>query len=468
MKIKPNDDTDLSNSGPMASLKLSAIEYADPTTLRRFEGNLRKLPEKQIAKLAMSIGTFGFINPAIIDGDGVIVAGEARHAAALRMNLPQIPVIRIDHLTAAERRAYRIADNKLSQEGKWDLEALAIEIDSLLILDDVSIEHTAFDTAEIDVLLYGPSSKNVDDRDPADVLPDLPPIAVSAVGDIWILGDHKLLCGSSLDASSWATLLGDEIAIHAFVDPPYNVKIANNVSGLGKVKHGEFAMASGEMSRQQFTGFNTDWIKVMLPHCADGAIIDICMDWRHVGELEEAIRACGLALLNICVWSKTNASNGAMYRSQHEFVFITKKGNSSHVNNIQLGKYGRYRTNIWSYAGANTFSSTRQDDLAAHPTVKPVALVADAIRDVSNKGQIVLDAFMGSGTTILAAERTGRLARGIEIEPQYVDVSIARWEKLTGKKAVLAATGETFAEVSQRRLAENDDASAPGIPAPLG
>jgi DNA modification methylase len=467
MKRKPNTKTDLSNSGPMASLRLSAIEYIDPSTLRRYEGKLRKLPEKQIAKLTSSIGVYGFINPIIADEDGGIIAGEARHEAALRMNLPQVPVIRIDHLTPAERRAFRIADNKLSQEGKWDLQALAFEVDALITLDDVPIELTGFDSAEIDVMIYGSSDNNADCHDPADERPNLPSKPKSVLGDIWILGDHKLLCGSSLDASSWATLLGDEIAIHAFVDPPYNVKIANNVSGLGKVKHGEFAMASGEMSRDQFTLFNADWLNAMLPHCADGAIIDICMDWRHVGELEEAIRACGLELLNICVWCKTNAGNGAMYRSQHEFVFISKKGSAPHVNNIQLGKYGRYRTNCWTYAGANTFSATRADDLAAHPTVKPVALVADAIRDVSNKGQIVLDAFMGSGTTILAAERTGRLARGIEIEPQFVDVAIARWEKLTGRKAVLAETGETFAEVSQRRLADGNVVNASGIPSAI-
>ena len=231
------------------------------------------------------------------------------------------------------------------------------------------------------------------------------------------------------------------------------MKIANNVSGLGKVRHGEFAMASGEMSRAEFTAFNVSWLGAMLPHCGDGAIIDVFIDWRHTGELEEAIRTCGLHLLNICVWAKSNASNGAMYRSQHEFVFIAKKGTAPHVNNIQLGKYGRYRTNVWSYPGANSFGATRMDDLAAHPTVKPVGLVADAIRDVSNKGQIVLDAFMGSGTTILAAERTGRRARGIEIEPVYVDVAIARWQNQTSRNALLAETGETFDEVCRRRAA---------------
>ncbi len=455
MKKLAPQTTVRSNIETTSKLKLAPIEYRDPATLKPYDGRLRKFRTKQISKIATSLTTYGFLNPIITDPDGVIIAGEARLKAALHLGLTSVPVIQIDHLSPSERRAFRIADNRLAEEGRWDAEALAIEIESLLILDDVSIELTGFETAEVDVMLYGPTT-GVEKSDPADILPDIPVNPTSKPGDLWTLGDHKLLCGSSLDACSWALLLGEETAIMAIVDPPYNVKIANNVSGLGKVRHGEFAMASGEMSRAEFTAFNVGWLSAMLPHCGDGAIIDLFIDWRHTGELEEAIRTCGLHLLNICVWAKTNASNGAMYRSQHEFVFISKKGTASHVNNIQLGKYGRYRSNLWTYPGANSFGATRMDDLAAHPTVKPVGLVADAIRDVSNKGQIVLDAFVGSGTTILAAERTGRRARGIEIDPVYVDVAIARWEKLTGRKAVLASTGETFAEVAARRTAQSE------------
>ena len=452
MRKSVTDTAVFSNINAINDLKLAPIEYRDPATLTRYEGKLRKLRTKQISKLSSSMANFGFINPIIVDGDGVIIAGEARHEAALQLGLTGVPVIQIDHLSPAERRAFRIADNKLAEEGRWDTEALIVEIESLLVLDDVSIELTGFHSAEIDVMLFGTPSVG-DKSDPADLLPEIPAVPTSELGDIWTLGEHRLLCGTSLDAGSWDLLMCGESAAHAFVDPPYNVKIANNVSGLGKVRHGEFAMASGEMSRAEFTAFNVSWLSAMLPHCKDGAIIDICIDWRHVGELQEAIRTSGLHLLNICVWSKTNASNGAMYRSQHEFVFIAKKGTAPHVNNIQLGKYGRYRTNVWSYPGANSFGASRMDDLAAHPTVKPVGLVADAIRDVSNKGQIVLDAFMGSGTTILAAERTRRRARGIEIEPAYVDVAIARWQKQTGRDALLAETGEAFDEVSRRRAA---------------
>lgn len=443
----------------LRDLTLANIEYRDPKSLSRYPGKLRKLPEKQIAKIVASMTAFGFINPIIADSSGEIVAGEARHEAALRLALETVPVIHIDHLTDAERRAYRIADNKLADEGRWDINALAIEIDNLLAVDDISIELTGFDTAEIDVMLLGPSSKT-EASDPADELPELPMTTTSVLGDLWLLGDHRLLCGSSLEAECWATLMQGEKGTAAFVDGPYNVKIAGNVSGLGKVKHEEFQMASGEMSRNEFTEFNVKWLTEMLPYCADGAIIDVCTDWRHVGEIEEAIRKCGLSLLNICVWAKTNGSNGAFYRSQHEFVFITKKGVAPHINNIQLGKYGRYRTNIWTYPGANTFSSTRINDLAAHPTVKPTGLVADAIRDVSNKGQIIIDAFIGSGTTILAAERTGRRARGIELEPRYVDVAIARWEKMTRREAVHAETGQTFAETQAARRDEQSLAEA--------
>lgn len=366
MKIKQQVRADLSNSKPFSALRLKDIEYRDINSLTRYEHQLRKLPEKQIAKLVASLGAFGFINPIIVDESSCIVAGEARHEAALRMGLKEVPVICIEHLTAAERRAFRIADNKLSQEGRFDLEALAIEVESLIALNEIPIELTGIDSAEIDVMILGTPSNEKDKTDPVDELPQLPDVSTSKAGDIWILGDHKLLCGSSLNAAAWAELLGDEIAIHAFVDPPYNVKIANNVSGLGKVKHQEFAMASGEMSADEFLKFNAGWLSAMLHHCADGAIIDVCMDWRHAGEIETAIKSCGLDVLNICVWAKTNAGNGAMYRSQHELVFIAKKGSAPHINNIQLGKFGRYRTNVWTYPGANSFGATRMDDLAAH------------------------------------------------------------------------------------------------------
>jgi len=250
----------------------------------------------------------------------------------------------------------------------------------------------------------------------------------------------------------------------AFTDAPYNVPIGGHVSGLGKVKHAEFAMASGEMSRPEFIAFLSTAIKHLITNVQDGAVLDLCIDWRHLAEILSAIEANELALLNLCVWNKRNGGMGSLYRSKHELILIAKKGTAPHTNNVELGKHGRYRTNVWDYAGVNSFGKGRTADLADHPTVKPVALVADAIRDVTRPGEIVLDAFMGSGTTILAAERTKRLAYGIEIEPGYVDVAIRRWSAVTGEKAVLARTGETFESVALHRANESGNSELAEVP----
>jgi DNA modification methylase len=252
-----------------------------------------------------------------------------------------------------------------------------------------------------------------------------------------------------------------DIGAMVFTDAPYNVPVSGHVCGLGKVQHAEFAMASGELSKAEFTAFLGEAIKQLTANVRDGAVLDLCMDWRHLPELLSALEANDLSLLNLCVWNKNNGGMGSLYRSKHELVLIAKKGNTPHTNNVELGRHGRYRTNVWDYAGVNSFGKGRMTDLADHPTVKPVALVADAIRDVTRPGEIVLDAFMGSGTTILAAERTKRLAFGIEIEPAYIDVAIRRWAAMTGEQAVLAETGETFAEVVARRDGE-PSGSVPG------
>lgn len=242
-----------------------------------------------------------------------------------------------------------------------------------------------------------------------------------------------------------------DVGAMVFTDAPYNVPVSGHVCGLGKVQHAEFAMASGEMSRAEFATFLGDAIKQLSANVRDGAVLDLCMDWRHLPELLSATEANDLTLLNLCVWNKNNGGMGSLYRSKHELVLIAKKGKAPHTNNVELGKHGRYRTNVWDYAGVNSFGKGRMTDLADHPTVKPVALVADAIRDVTRPGEIVLDAFMGSGTTILAAERTKRSAYGIEIEPAYIDVAIRRWSAMTGEHAVLAETGDSFATVAARR-----------------
>lgn len=427
------------------------IEYRPVAELKAYERNPRKHPERQLVSLAASIAEFGFAIPVLVDEAGTIIAGEARVAAARRLGMDSVPVLVAHHWRPAQVRAYRLADNRLAELASWDEEMLAIELAAVLEFDDVPVEILGWETAEIDVILDGAAEP--EKADPADEQVAPPSNPVARAGDLWMLGAHRLYCGSSLDAESWSTLLGGETAAMAFTDPPYNVPVSGHVSGLGKVSHAEFAMASGEMTKAEFTGFLTTFIAQMLPHLKDGAVIDLCMDWRHMGELLASIDANGLSLLNLCAWNKTNGGMGSLYRSKHELVFIAKHGKKPHTNNVALGKHGRYRTNVWDYAGVNSFGKGRMGDLHDHPTVKPVALVADTIRDVTHPGEIVLDAFMGSGTTILAAERTRRRGFGIEIAPGYVDVAIRRWQAMTGEEAVLASTGQTFAEIADERLA---------------
>lgn len=442
--------------------RLGPIEYRPTAALTAYKNNPRKHPEKQLVKLAASISEFGFAMPVLIDEENTIIAGEARVEAARRLGMTEVPVIVAHHWSAAQVRAYRLADNKLATLAEWNKEALAIELASIIELDETPIEILGWDTGEIDLILEEASdSSGSGSADPADEQIQPPVNPVTRTGDLWLLGQHQLLCGSSLEAACWARLMGDDIAAMVFTDPPYNVPVSGHVCGLGKISHAEFAMASGEMSKAEFTAFLAEFIGRMLPHLKDGAVLDLCMDHRHIGELLSAIEVNGLTHLNLCVWNKSNGGMGSLYRSKHELIFIARKGRAPHTNNVELGKHGRYRTNVWEYPGVNAFGKGRMADLADHPTVKPLALVADAIRDVTMPGEIVLDAFMGSGTTILAAERTKRRARGIEIAPQYVDVGIRRWEIMTGEQAVLAETGETFTDVARRRAADADADSTP-------
>lgn len=451
----------LSNRTDAFEQRFGPIEYRPVGSLASYSNNPRKHPERQLVKLAASIAEFGFVMPALIDEGDVIIAGEARVAAAKRQGMTEVPVIVAHQWSKAQVRAYRLADNKLAELATWDADALAIELAAIIEMDETPIEILGWEIAEVDLILDG-NSKPETSEDEADKGVELPVNPVTRTGDLWLLGRHRLLCASSLEAASWNELMAGETAAVAFTDPPYNVPVSGHVCGLGKVTHAEFAMASGEMSRSEFIAFLSGFLSEMLPHLKDGAVLDLCMDWRHMGELLAALDANALTLLNLCVWNKTNGGMGSLYRSKHELVLIAKKGKAPHTNNVELGKHGRYRTNVWDYAGVNTFSRTRMADLADHPTVKPVALVADAIRDVSMPGEIVLDAFMGSGTTILAAERTRRRAYGIEIDPRYVDVAIKRWEALTGANAVLASTGQSFAEIAEERTGAEGDAEGLG------
>jgi DNA modification methylase len=424
----------------------------DISTLRPYARNARTHSKKQIKQIARSIERFGFTNPVLVSDEGEIIAGHGRVEAAKLLGWRHVPTIALSHLSEAERRAYVLADNKLALNAGWDKEILAIELQALVDLE-FDVEVTGFSLAEIDLVLDEASDADPDKIEaPEDEVELAMGRPVSRQGDLWLLGRHKLLCGDARSAIDFEALMAGEKADLVFTDPPYNVKIDGNVCGLGSVKHREFAFASGEMSESQFTQFLRETLGNAASVMRDGAIAFVCMDWRHMGELLSASSAVFTELKNLVVWNKTNGGMGAFYRSKHELIFVFKQGTAEHTNSFGLGETGRYRTNVWDYAGISSISGSRSEELAMHPTVKPVALIADAIRDCSRRGEVVLDCFGGSGSTLIAAEKTGRSARLIEYDPLYCDTIIRRWEKLTGKRARLSGTGDCFEDVAERRF----------------
>lgn len=430
------------------------VEYRALASLIPAPRTARMHSKKQIQQIAASIRQFGFVNPILIDGEDVIVAGHGRVEAAKLLKMENVPTVRLEHLSAAERRAYLIADNRLAELANWDQEILAIEFGELADLDMAfDIEVTGFDGADIDKILDAGKAVSSPAEQPEDLEPQGP--LVSKKGDLWQLGHHRILCADARDLVAFETLLGGKKAQMIFTDPPYNVPIDGHVTGLGRVRHREFAMASGEMSQADFTKFLTTVLSNLAAVSTDGSIHYVCMDWRHLQEILVAGNAAYTELKNLCVWNKDNGGMGTFYRSKHELVLVFKNGTAAHINNFGLGEKGRYRTNVWDYAGANTLRPSRMDELAMHPTVKPVALVADTIKDCSKRGGIVLDAFGGSGTTLIAAEQTGRHGYLLELDPAYVDVTIRRWERKTGKKAIHAELGMTFDEIILQRVTSN-------------
>lgn len=438
-----------------ASFGNLSIEYVGLDTIVPDPRNARKHSKRQLVRLTAGMKEFGVTNPLLIDEKSKIIAGHARLEAAKALRLEKVPCIRLDHLNEAQKTALAIADNKLGDMSHFDPDLLAKQLAELCALD-FNIELTGFETAEVDILLEPP---RISATDPADsfAAPDPNMASVSRAGDLWICGAHRLLCGDALDADAYSRLLASERADMVFTDPPYNVPIQGHVSGLGRARHREFAMASGEMSRDEFTRFLTSYMEHLAQVSTNGSIHFHCMDWRHLREIMDAGEAVYTELKALCVWNKTNGGMGSLYRSKHELVLAYKNGTAPHVNNVELGRLGRYRTNVWDYAGANTFRSGRTEELALHPTVKPVSLVADAIRDCSKRGALVLDPFAGSGTIILAAERTGRRAAALELDPLYVDTAIRRWQTLTGGEAILADEGSCFDEVADARAAMEAD-----------
>lgn len=429
--------------------------------LKPHDRQARTHSKRQTRKIAASIERFGFVNPVLVDGDNGIIAGHGRVEAAKSLGWTEVPTLRVEHLSEAEKRAYILADNRLAEEAGWDREILAIELQGLIDVD-FSVELTGFDLAEVDQILEEEATVQAADPGRDDEIPPAPDddAVVTCVGDLWELGSHRLLCVDATCPASYERLLGDDVASLIFTDPPYNVPITGHVSGLGKAQHREFPMASGEMSSEAFQNFLATVFGHMAAHSADGSIHFICMDWRHMGETLAAGHSTYDELKNLCVWAKSNGGMGTFYRSRHELVFVFKRGTAPDINTFELGQTGRYRTNVWEYPGVNSFGEDRDAALAMHPTVKPVALVADAIKDCSKQRQIVLDPFGGSGTTLIAAEKTGRRARLMELDPAYCDTIIRRWQNLTGKHARCADTGTRFETRESERGAELQAPSA--------
>jgi DNA modification methylase len=392
------------------------IEHLPIADLKPNPRNARRHPTKQLHQIAASIREFGFNSIVVIDEDGIILVGHGRVEAASLAGLITLPILRVTHLTAEQKVGFSLADNKIALNSDWDMEQLTQLWRELSAQElNFDLEVTGFETAEIDLLIDGPTVSTKADR--SDIVPAPQSEAVSRLGDLWHLGEHRLVCADACNKAAYVELLHDEQARMVFTDPPYNVPIDGHVGGLGGVKHREFMMASGEMTPAEFQQFLKTVFANMADVSVDGALHFICMDWRHMAEVMGAAQGVYSGLKNLCVWNKNNGGMGSLYRSKHELVFVYKVGTDSHVNTIELGKNGRYRTNVWDYAGVNTWRAGRDADLEMHPTVKPTALVIDAIKDCSRRGEIVLDAFSGSGTTIIAAHKCRRRARVIELDP---------------------------------------------------
>lgn len=443
----------VATDGPKANI---SVQYRPLTDLAVDPRNARVHSKRQVRQIARSMKVFGFIVPILADSTGKIFAGHGRYYGAQQIGMTEVPVICVDHLTPAQARAFAIADNRLTENSTWDKKLLAEHFKELAALDlTFSLDTTGFEMGEIDLLVEG-LELDADDE-AADRVPPILSFQVSQIGDLWVCGKHRVYCGDSLQQISFETLLGNRKADVVLTDPPYNVPIAGHVSGLGKTKHREFAMAAGEMSESQFISFLKAVLGLSTRFSANGSLHFWFMDWRHIYELVAAGKDIYSELKNICAWVKPNAGMGSFYRSQHELVAVFKNGKAPHRNNIELGRFGRNRSNVWSYPGVTPFGHETEEGnlLKLHPTVKPVRMLADALMDASARGDIVLDPFLGSGSTLIAAERVGRVCRGIELDPRYVDTAIRRWQRYTGLKATHAASGRSFDELEAEKELAN-------------
>jgi DNA modification methylase len=442
----------LTRGGRNDLLRDCTIEIRLLSSLEPAERQTRVASTEQIERVVKSIKRFGFVGAILVRGNR-IADGHVRAAACGKVGLEDIPCIDVNYLSEEEARLLSLSMNKISETGEWDLGELKLEMAELIALDmDLSV--TGFSAQEQDIILLDGDSAESDEAE----IPDVPEQPVSQLGDTFRAGDHRIHCGDARVKESYIAALTGRSACAIITDPPFNVKIANNVSGLGKHKHTEFVMASGEMSEAEFAEFLLSFLEVSADHLIEGGAVFTFIDWRSVERMIAAGKAAGLSLINLAVWDKGSGGMGAFLRSAHELIPIFCKGKSLAINNVHLGKHGRDRSNVFRYPGANKPGTSAAEALALHATPKNVDLIVDMILDVTHRGDVVLDPFLGSGTTIIAAQKTGRIACAIELDPKFVDVAIMRWEQLTGEEVIHEQTGMTFAELREARCAPPDAA----------
>lgn len=423
------------------------VEYRSTAQLIPYLSNARLHGKVQLKKLRKSLTTFGWTNPLLVDREGNVLCGHGRLEAAIALGMDEVPTICIDHLSDAEKRAYILADNALAEKSGWSRELLKSELQGLIDIG-FEVELTGFDTIEIDMALSFSDEKEPPQDDVDMSRLSAPPVA--RLGDVFAIGGHRLVCGDARVPGVYDALLEGELAQMVFTDPPYNVPIQGHVSGLGQAQHREFEVGSGELSDGEFSHLLLrPALRLCKLYSEPGAIGFVCMDWRGLRQLMDAADGVFEELKNLNVWAKTNAGMGSFYRSQHELILVYLMSKGSHINNFGLGEGGRHRSNLWTYAGANTFRRGRMDDLNSHPTVKPKQLVADAILDCSKRNGVVLDCFAGSGTTLVSAEMTGRRGYGVELDPIYCDLILHRVQEASGETARL--NGVPLDEISDQR-----------------
>lgn len=431
------------------SIANSKLVLRPVSALKGRARNPRTHSKKQIRQIADSIRRFGFVTPILIDPESIVIAGHGRLEAAKLLGVNEVPTLTLAHLSPEEIRAYVIADNQLASLAGWDKELLALEIAELSEVADLDLTITGFEVEDLHRLRDAAGSKSQGANEALPTLQRSEP-ATTRRGDVWNIGSHRLACADALDWASYDLLLGKERADVVITDPPYNVPITGHVCGGAAAKHREFVMASGEMTRAQFQRFLSAVCVNLSRGSKSGSLHFIFIDWRSIGDLLTAGEEAYDQLLNIIVWSKHQAGMGALYRSQHELVALFKHGRRPHKNNVALGANGRHRTNVWEYPSANSGPRVKAAELTAHPTVKNLDMIAEAIRDVSDPNDIVLDAFGGSGTTLVAAELCSRRARLLELDELYCDLIIRR-AQAAGLEARLGRDGPTFSEVVSTR-----------------